>query len=482
MPSEPIPFVNQLASGLEVLGGASPAAMNVVIDETGTIYRRPGIRATDLYSGVLDAQGIVGLNHTHTGQDLILAVSGEQTSLSVPIGKHIYLLDGIGGATQLTSSSGQMLEGGGRPTFANSEMITGIVAGGPPIKVDLNAVLDLLGGSPPEATHIAAIDSRFILNDRTVDRTKVNYSGLAQGTTTYAGLEQWNGTGDSDFFTAEGRPDPVVAIAENSNELLIFGTETVQVYGPDTSFVFAPLGTLEVGCSAPMSVVKFDSMFAFLDHKRRIVMSSGRGFEVISGPIQKFLDELDTADDCYGYEVNLGPVNALCFDFPSAGITQVFQKGSGWGQWQGWDGANWTPNQIGALIRRPDGTRPIVGLRSGELGELDLDTATDLGGTIRAFIESGYLNRKTERKKKTKAVRLALRRGGDPGTGILSYRDQPGPWSSGIPVEMGPDTETVVTLPSLGFPYRRRQWRFEFSGSGAFALVNAIEDYEELSF
>lgn len=481
MPTEPIPFVNQLGSGLEVLGGASPSAMNIVVDATGTVFRRPGIKATELYSGVVDSSGITGLNVTVWGD--LLVVGDEISSSGSDIGRHVYHVSG-GIKTQLTAAAGQMLEGGGRPSFANSEMISVLVAGGPPIKVDLNDILALLGGSPPSATHVISLNSRLLVNDATVDRTKVNYSGVAQGTTTYAGFEQWNGVGDSDFFTAEGKPDPVVALAENSSEALIFGSETVQAYGPDTSFVFAPLGTLELGCSAPMSVVKVDSQFAFLDHKRRFVMSAGRSFEVISGPIQKTLDAMATTSDCFGYRVEIGPVDALLWTFPSSGVTFAFQKTSGWAQWQGWDGTAWSQCPIGALIRRAEGTPPIVGLLTGELGEMDLNTTTDLGETIRAYIETGYVSRGTERKKKTKAVYLTLRRGNGSGTALLSYRDQPGPWNPPIEVDLGTglDTETVVSLPSIGFPYRRRQWRFEFSGSGSFALVDAVEDYMELAY
>jgi hypothetical protein len=43
--AQPIPFTNQQASGLEPLAGAGVMSMNVVVDATGAVSRRPGIRA-----------------------------------------------------------------------------------------------------------------------------------------------------------------------------------------------------------------------------------------------------------------------------------------------------------------------------------------------------------------------------------------------------------------------------------------------------
>ncbi len=44
MAQEPIEFGNRQESGWEQLGAASPVSMNVVLDGTGTVHRRPAIQ------------------------------------------------------------------------------------------------------------------------------------------------------------------------------------------------------------------------------------------------------------------------------------------------------------------------------------------------------------------------------------------------------------------------------------------------------
>jgi hypothetical protein len=59
MPQAPISFANQQATGQEPLGGAPGVAVNVVVDQTGAVRRRPGIvAAPNTFSGVVDPSGI----------------------------------------------------------------------------------------------------------------------------------------------------------------------------------------------------------------------------------------------------------------------------------------------------------------------------------------------------------------------------------------------------------------------------------------
>lgn len=322
------------------------------------------------------------------------------------------------------------------------------------------------------------------MNDAYVDRTKLNYSSPFQGTSTYAGAEEWNGTGDSDFFTAETESDPVIGVFVNSNEVWVPGTKTLQVYTADAAFVFAPVFSLGLGSCAPMSFVAVDERFGFLDHKRRFVISNGRGFDILSGPIQRTLDEFESVSDFWGYRVELGPIDMLNWCSEDNGVTFAFQKTAGWAQWMGWDGEQWTACPINAYYRRPSDGRILVGTLDGYLGELSFDAATDLGDTIRAFVSSGYQSHDTNKLKHCSNVRISLRRGGDvsaAGTVILSYQDRDGPKqiAQEISTGVGDDTEIVVNTYSLG-TYTHRQWFVEFSGSAPFVLVSAIEEYEIL--
>ena len=90
------------------------------------------------------------------------------------------------------------------------------------------------------------------------------------------------------------------------------------------------------------------------------------------------------------------------------------------------------------------------------------------------------------KRKFCRAVYLSLKRGEVTGTtapqASVSWRDDGGEWRDPVPVSLGVsgDREIVYPLRSLGV-YRRRQWRFEFSGSEELVLAGAEEDFETLS-
>lgn len=473
MPQAQIPFVNQQASGSDRLSGASPVSMNVILEPNGAVRRRPGIVAhPSAPASVIDANGLVGLHQSLDGSFFSVGAAGAERPIYKIAGGSAVSLSPVGTPTGV--------RGALRPTFAETEMLLVIAGGLDMQKVELApAVSSRLGGSPPLASHVIANSQRIIANDTTLDRTKVRYSGTAQGTVTYAGHEQWLvGAGTAGFFTAEARPDPIVAIGESTNEMFVWGTETTEVYSPDSVLRFARVAAMENGLGAPASVVKADQVFIWLDQQKRFVAGNARDFEVISGPIQRTLDEISNVSDCFGYRVRVGPCDALVWTFPSDGRSFAFQQGSGWGQWSGWDGSNWSR----MVVNGAAGVDAVV-TTTGRMGQFSSSAQTDLGEPIRAFVESGAQNHKTDAMKDCKRVMLALRRGETSEVagqqGALWYSDRPGHWELAGPIDLGGSGETdiVVEFPSLG-SYRRRNWRVEFSGSDEFVLLGASEEFE----
>lgn len=470
MPSEKLPFVNDQQSGLEEIGGASPVAMNVILEQSGTVRKRPGLTSWASYT--VNSQGISGLYETVGGT--VLAVAGAVPQRSV------YRVTKTG----VVSLSGVPLadiRGKARPTFAETEALVVIAGGAEPQKVVLDGLTSSrLGGGPPNATHVVANSSRLLLNDVATLKGAVYYSAEAAGTT-YTGHEQWNGVdlSDSGFYSAESRPDGIVAIADTVNEVFSFGQTTTQTRSPDPTSVYAPVVTCPVGCLAPYSIVPLEGDFGWLDHRRRFVVSDAREVKVISDPIQRTLDTISTVSDCFGYRARLGGFDLVVWTFPTDGRTFVYQKGSGWSEWSGWD-RTWTAFPVTAKVDLRQEGGILAGLSDGTLAKLELG-AGDMGSPIRAYIETGFLNRSTDALKVCRAVRVALRRGESTteGRATLTWRDELGPWEE--PLELGfgtpADQEIVVSFRGLG-SYRRRQWRFEFSGDSDISLVSAVEDFE----
>lgn len=479
---KPIPFGPIQESGSEELAGASPVALNVVMDAKGCIRRRPGIVAySEAPTTAVDSDGIIGLHATTTGE--LYAVGNNQS-----VFKNIYRIAG-GSATSLATSNSERLHGSGRPVFAETEMLIAIAAGEEPQKiVRSTGACSRLGGSPPEGTHVVANASRLLLNDVNTQKTWAYYSDVATGNVTFAGHESWNGTGDSGNIVAASRPDPLVALAENTNEVWLLGATTVQTFAPDGGIVYAPATTREFGCGAKYSVVRDDQALAWLDDKRRFVRTDSRTFSILSTAISKTLADLTVVDDCFGYRVHTGFVDALVWTFPTEGKTFCYQKGGGWSQWAGWDSAtaNWSvfPVLSHALVFGSDTN--VVGLSSGRIAKLSMGAETDLGEKLVASVTSGFQDRGTPNRKHCKAVRFTMRRGHATGSSApevsLQWRDRLGPWGSAVPVRMGAagEYDTVVELRSLGV-YRNREWKVTFSGSEDMAIVGVTEEFEVLS-
>lgn len=476
MPTEPIYFGPAQESGAERLSGAMPVAINVVVDGRGVVRRRPCIAArTGIYSGVVNAEGVRGLHVTEGGR--VYAVGGST----------VYRLAAAN--AQTLGGVEADLVGDLRPTFAETEALLVIAAGNRIQKIDLaTGQSSRLGGDPPYSSHVVANSLALLGNDLVVDRSKIRYSDISQGTLDYSGHESWTfgGVGLSGFFTAEARPDPVVAIGENTNEVFVWGTSNVQVFAPDQGS-WAPVGTREYGCSAPYSIIKSDQDFAWLDHRRRFVISDGRTHKVLSEEIQPSLDDMADVSDCYGYRVRTGPVDALVWTFPTDGRTFAYQQGGGWAQWQGGFTAG-PPGPFTVLSHHHDRltNANLVGTTDGKVGELVMGRSSDFTEQVAASVTTGYLDRKTSARKWCQCVRLTLRRGTSSSSsdtvGLLSYSDAPGSWSAPMPVSFGVsgDTTTEVEFRSLGV-YRRRAWRFEFSGSVDLSLVRVAEEFTVLS-
>ncbi|NIS66247.1 MAG: hypothetical protein GTO05_14020, partial [Gemmatimonadales bacterium] len=174
------PFVNQQQSGWDELGGASPQAMNVVIDGRGTVRRRPGITDySEAPNTVIDPRGIEGL-HVTNGRKLYAAGGGLGTI------RKLYHVT-AGGSFELQVD----VLGAGRPIWAETEALVVVVSGTKVRKIDL-ATNDAasLGGDPPLSTHIVSNSSRLLTNNNEV-KSQINFSGVALGSS-IAGHEEWD--------------------------------------------------------------------------------------------------------------------------------------------------------------------------------------------------------------------------------------------------------------------------------------------------
>lgn len=523
-----IPFGPSLETSSEEISGASPEAFNVIVDARGVIRKRPGLAA---YTGVapstaVDANGVLGLylteervahttgtptvSGTHPGVLYAVGATVNASGGGHNAGRNVYRI--VGGAATLVGTGAANEDRLAtpaalattrfpRPTFAETEALL-IIAGGAEIgKIDIRPEtfsapnftnpnpdyheMAFLGGCPPLASHVIGNSSRILANDTQLDQTKVRFSDISQGITETTGHETWTPSpGAAGFFTAEARPDSVVAIAENTNDIFVFGRTSLQLFSPDTSVTFAPSITKEVGCLAPYSPEKVDDRYVWLDHLTRIIMSDGREWKDVGGPVQATLDALTTPDECYSYRYSDSFADVIVFRFETDSVTLAFQPGGGWSRWAQHNAASDSFTMFPVLChhRRQDGGLNVVGLSDGTIRTLSLDNTTDLGSAIVAYVSTGFIDRDSDNLKLSVAVHFTLKRTPALSDGVvcyIEYRDDLSDEWTSIPVELGVEDGNmtpVVTLRTLGI-YRRRQWRFRFADSAGLFLVRASEQF-----
>jgi hypothetical protein len=528
MPLAPIKFGPLLETSSEEISGASPEAFNVIADARGVIRKRPGLAA---YTGVapatsVDASGVLGLflteekvAHTtgtptvsgvHPGVLYAVGATVNASGGGHNAGRNVYrivggvaTLVGTGAANEdrLATPPAIATTRYPRPVFAETEALL-VIAGGAEIgKIDIRPELfsapnfstnadyhemSFLGGCPPLASHVFCNSSRLCANDTQLDQTKVRFSSPSQGIVDFSGHEDWSPSpGGPGFFTAEARSDSIRACAENTNDIYLFGTTSLQLFAPDSSVTFAPSITKETGCLAPYGVEKVDDGYLWLDHMTRVVSSNGREWSDVGGAVQKTLDALTAPDECYAYRFSESFADCIVLRFETDDETLVLQPGIGWARWALFDDDEFTMFPVLSHHRRKDGGLNVVGLEDGTIRTLSLDNATDLGEPIVAYVSSGFEDRGTDARKQTTAVYLSLKRTASLSNGVvcsLEWRDDlRDEWMS-IEVELDVsdgDLNPVVELRSLGI-YRKRQWRFRFAEEPGLFLVRASEQFEVL--
>lgn len=468
MPVEEIPFNAGQASGMEQLAGAPPAMINSLTDLGGVRRPRPGIAtwsgfpSTIPHASPVDAMAVFDGYVVYVTRDRKLWAALDGTVLS------------LSDATPTTK-----LDGGTRPVLLPTRTRLIAVGGGVPQKWSGTGLSARLGGSPPTMSFISGIATRLV--GSVADTSGIiRWSGLGES----VGHETWDAL---NFTEAEARPDPLVAVADNTNELFAFGSKTLQVFSPDPTVGFAPGRALNLGLLAPGSFIAVDDTFAFLDSERRFVITDGRSFSdenVISKPIEATLRPL-TAADCWGFRMRLDRWDACVWMFPTDGIGYIWNRRSGsWSEWRAfWETGYGAPNITSALAW-PEQNLFLVGLSTGQIARLDSMAHTDLGEVLKVELVSGFVDRGTDNYKQCQAVKFTFRRGqtaGEAPVVQISYRDGLGPFSSPATFSLGQpgDYTPTVEMRSEG-TYRRREWKLEYTSDADLSFVGAREQFRVL--
>jgi len=210
-----------------------------------------------------------------------------------------------------------------------------------------------------------------------------------------------------DFGTAEIDPDKIISTHVTHNELFVIGEETIELFqnigGADFPFQRIPGANIQKGSHSTFGVVGLDETFAFIgggkDEKTAIyqVADSQRAIKIstsaIDNEIQKFTrDEIDNSFAMtyfdrgnqiaiFTFESTRIPSRTFAYNATSSRITGI----PTWFEYQtGVDDGRWNVNSIVVAYGKI-----LAATSNGEVTELDHETYTDLGETIKRQFTGG---------------------------------------------------------------------------------------------
>jgi len=296
----------------------------------------------------------------------------------------------IGRNGQGQNVTGIPLSGGGRPTFAATDESLVIAAGGPIVALDSGATR-LLSADAPNSTHVVWIDGYLVAIEPYSGRFRHSPPG---------DYGVWE---DLSVFTAEGKPDDLVAAAVTPfNELLLAGPESIEQYetlaSGDRPF-FRRWMTGD-GLAHPYTLVT-DKMGTFgVNQSAEFVRFQAQVTRTQSDDIALTLQNIDDWTDAWADSVSikgqrfiiLQAPNASAPDYDARGITLLLDMNRGrWSFLWGYDRTS------GGYARWPGWSleeawgRVFVGVQDG-IAELDPTYYENLADPMRCLIRSAHVD------------------------------------------------------------------------------------------
>lgn len=489
MPEYILPIAQGKSDTLDDWGSTNSRFVNFVLDSDGNLHQRPGL--TRVPGTTVHASG--------TSQNIIGAfvwrspVDQQTYLVYVRADRFIRALNIVTLATtDLTSAATptSYLDGSASRVVFTQNTVHLIIAGGGQLQswagAGLSTRLDPVGtwapatNQPPiGATHAAFLANYIFAN---------NYTPGSYGQFLWSNLGDGNdGTWNPlNFNTADAAPDRVVGVYSSLQELYVFGETTLQVYGisADPYLPVSSAAALSIGCGAPYSVIQLENQFAWVDDRRRIVVSDGRSFEVASEAVEKTMRDLSTVADAWGFRWQATYYDLLVWMFPTANLCLTYDlRKKVWGTWESLDAlAGSVLPRIGSAAFWPATNTYYVGDSAYEnLFMLDAVATTDLGTPIAS---DAILNRDdygTTGNKATRYIDLFLKRGQSPSGGTLEVatRDDDLAWKPYYTINIGASGDYKSNIRwRTGGVFQRRQFRFRYSGTGDMSISKVVEIFD----
>lgn len=488
MPEYKLPITQGKTDSLEDWGTTNSCFKNWIVDDQGAVHPRPAVVALSGMAVSSSGQPVIGAYVWRSPVDLqtyVVYVCADRT---------IKALNIVTLSVSALSRGGfpdTYLDGTGTRAVFTEDTLSLIIAGGGQLqkwtgtgytqRLDPPFSWTSTTNQPPTAaTHVAFLANYLVANDSiSPNYGQFRWSNLGDGA-----HNVWN---PLNFNTADASPDRVTGIYSSLQELYVFGERSLQVYGISTDqyLPFATAAALAVGCVAPYSPIQLEDKFAWLDDRRRFVISDGRSFDVISVPIERTLRDLDAVSDCWGFRLLTSFYDVLVWMFPTSDLCVAYDmKKQTWGTWETLTplGTSTAP-RIGSVAFWPPANATYIGDPDAEnIFRFDASASTDVGGT--AIPCDMILNRNdlgTANLKHTQRITAYVKRGQgwDGGQLEVAVRDDDIGWRQFSELSLGTPGDYMSSVTWYpGGVYRRRQYRVRYSGSAEMAISGITETFD----
>lgn len=280
----------------------------------------------------------------------------------------------------LTTVNLGTIVGVGPVSMADNGVQLFIAANGPSYiyNLSLNVLQQIIDPDFTGATTVGYLDGYFVYNEPNSQRIYV--SALLDGTS----------IDPTDFASAEGFPDNVVAVAVDHREMWAFGENSVEVWynagTPDFPLARISGAFNEIGCLAPYSVAKLDNSLFWLGSDARgngiVYRAEGyRGRRVSTHAVEWQIQQYANLGDARAYTYQQDGHAFYVLSFPSANKTWVYDASTqAWHERAGWDGSQFVLHR-GICQLNYDGQILVGDYENGNVYAFDMTVYADNGQT-----------------------------------------------------------------------------------------------------
>lgn len=355
----PIPINAPLYLNLDekALGRAAVALENVFINEAGGHTALGNL----VEWARLPQPGRVFLHNYH---DELIAVTGNG---------RCYHVDRHGASTDRT---GVPVAIDSRPTFAETDDDLLIAGGGAIIRLGAEKT-DVLADAAPETTHVAYVRGYVLAIEKGSGRVVYSEPGLPRS---------WPVL---NAFTAEDKPDPVVALVVNQfNEIIIAGSRSVELHqvGGSATRPFYRRSSLGYGVFAPGTMIEAGQAAWAANSRREFVRLGQVGAGVVGGPIGRVLEQAADWRDAWAAELLWAGQKFVILQIPHAatpyggtGRTLGFNYAKNeWFELYAWDQVNSMPMRLPVWSAAQTAYGTFLGGDDGAIYRMDAENVSSV--------------------------------------------------------------------------------------------------------